>query len=178
MSAPKWVPHMYLDEGGPAPLAQPSDWLRIVPGGHALLDEQDKVPEGEDQEYAEAARLADNELVVMVRRDSLGDATLTILDADEGEDGETFTISRAMPTLATDAWIVGEEGTYPTVEQMVDFFVGWPGEFTVRYLRWTTHRFRYRAATGTLEPEDPASLAPLPEEPEAELPLFAGGAHA
>jgi hypothetical protein len=174
MSAPKWAPHNLLDADVPHLLAQPSDWLRIVPGGHALLNSQGEVPADEDPEEAEGERLADGELIMMERQDSLGDATLTIFDADEDEDGEPFTVSRSMPHLATDAWIVGEEDTYPTVEQMVDDFVGWPGEYSIRYVRWTTHRFRYRAETGTLEPEDPASLAPLPEEPDAPLPLFGG----
>jgi hypothetical protein len=174
MNAPKWVPHMYLDEGGPFPLPQPSGWLRVVPGGHALLDERGEVPEDEDPEEAEAARLADGELVMMERLDGMGEATLTILAADEGEDGETFKISHPMPQLATDVWIIGEEGTYPSVAELADLIWDDPGDFTVRYLRWTTHRFRYRAETGTLEPEDPASLAPLPEEAEAPLPLFGG----
>ncbi len=174
MNAPKWVPHMYLDEGGPAPLAQPSDWLRIVPGGHALLDERGEVPSEETPEEAEGAALADGELVEMERMDNFGDATVTILDEDDGEGGETFRVSHPMPALATDIWIIGEEGTYPSVSEMVDMIEPEDGEFSIRYLRWTTHRFRYRAETGTLEPEDPASLAPLPEEPEAPLPLFGG----
>lgn len=173
MSAPKWVPQDYAD-GITHTLEEPSAWLRAVPGGHALLDEHGEVPEDETPEEAEGERLADGATVVMLRMDNLGSAVVTIHDArDDG--AEAFTVSRPMPALATDAWIIGEEDTFPTVEDLVEAYTDVLGEVSVRYLRWTEHRFRYRAETGTLEPEDPASLAPLPEEPEAPLPLFGGG---
>jgi hypothetical protein len=174
MNAPKWVPDDFVDETVSAFMDQPNDWLRIVPGGHALLDEHGEEYEDEPPEDAERARLADGQLVKMVRCDNLGDATVTILEDDPHGEGETFKVSRPMPAFATDVWIVGEEGTYSSIAEMVDMIEPEDGEFTVRYLRWTTHRFRYRAETGTLEPEDPASLAPLPEEAEAPLPLFGG----
>lgn len=174
MNAPKWVPAIYLDDYISTLLAQPSDWLRVVPGGHALLNSHGEVPNDEDLEDAEGEALTDGELVMMERCDNFGDATVTILEDDHYGEGETFKVSRPMPALATDVWIVGEEGTYPSIAELVDMIQPEDGDFTVRYLRWTEHRFRYQAATGTLEPEDPASLAPLPEEAEAPLPLFGG----
>jgi hypothetical protein len=173
MNAPKWVPEEYADEVTHL-LREPSAWLRIVPGGHALLNSQGEVPEDETPWEAEGERLTDGALVAMLRCDNLGNATVTILEDDPHGEGETFKVSRPMPALATDVWIVGEEGTYPSIAELVDMIEPEVGDFTVRYLRWTEHRFRYRAETGTLEPEDPASLAPLPEEAEAPLPLFGG----
>lgn len=168
MSAPKWVPLDYADEFVSHLTDQPSAWLAAVAGGHVLRTYDGEVPEAD----APHDLLADGELVLMQRLDRFGDATLTIHDSILVEDDPVFTVSREMPALATEVWIVGEDWTAPSVAELVDELDHEPGETSIRYLRWTEHRFRYRAETGTLEPEDAASLAPLPEEPAAPLPLF------